>query len=88
VTPLACRIVPRPAALGDEFYAELKPGDLCEGGHFLPEFWTFRCPVCCECWSMRVPAVHQIVQREPLTVSPSWLCPRGCHYFITNGVAS
>jgi len=80
-----CRIVPRPDARGDAFYAALSPGDLCEGPELFPEAWTFRCPVCNECWTMMTPTTHTIVSREPLTVSPSWLCPAGCHYFVRDG---
>jgi hypothetical protein len=29
---------------------------------------------------------HRIMSKDPLTVTPSWLCPKGCHVFITNGV--
>ncbi|MGD0053354.1 MAG: hypothetical protein ABSD03_16235 [Vulcanimicrobiaceae bacterium] len=84
-SPATCRIVARPDAVGDAFYAALKPGDLVEGPPSFPTAWAFRCPVCGECWTMLVPQVHRVVQREPLTVTPSWLCPRGCHYFITDG---
>lgn len=80
-----CRIVPRPDARGDAFFAALQPGDLCEGAPLQPSAWTFRCPQCGDCWTMRVPATHRIVQRDPLTVSPSWVCPNGCHYFIRDG---
>jgi hypothetical protein len=29
---------------------------------------------------------HRVIQREPLTVRASWLCPKGCHGFIIDGV--
>jgi hypothetical protein len=32
-----------------------------------------------------VPTVHQIVSRDPLTISPSWLCPKGCHFHVRDG---
>lgn len=28
---------------------------------------------------------HVIVTPDPLTVSPSWLCPQGCHVYIGFG---
>lgn len=86
---LECRIVPTPDdKKPSEIEAMLQPGDLVENPYHHPsmsDFWLFRCPQCLKVWGMRVPAVHQIVQRQPLTVAPSWLCPSGCHYFIREG---
>lgn len=28
---------------------------------------------------------HRVLNRNPLTVRASWLCPNGCHAFITDG---
>lgn len=66
----------------------MQPGDLIESPHpneVMADCWLYRCPECDKVWTMRVPATHQIVQRNPLTVNPSWLCPAGCHYWIRNG---
>jgi hypothetical protein len=86
---MECRIIPTPQnKTATEIEEMLQPGDLVENPYHHPSMadsWLFRCPQCSKVWGMRVPAVHQIVQRQPLTASPSWLCPAGCHYFIRNG---
>ena len=82
------QIVPKPECSWNEIEGRLNPGDLVESPHPNPamkDCWLYCCPKCNKVWTMRVPGVHQIVQREPLTVSPSWLCPSGCHYWIRNG---
>ena len=81
-----CRIIPRPdgdiGSLHVAATTPLKPGDLVELSHGLN---LFRCPVCLDVWTMDTRDIHTIVQREPLTVSPSWGCPGGCHYWIRDG---
>jgi hypothetical protein len=29
---------------------------------------------------------HRVINKSPLSVRASWLCPKGCHSFITDGV--
>jgi hypothetical protein len=88
VSDVVCKIVERPAdVIGwQAFETWIQPGWLVQSTHeALKDLWSFRCPVCRGLWSMRVPDVHQIISRDPLTVAPSWLCPGGCHYFIRDG---
>ncbi len=82
------QIVPKPDCAYDEIEANMQPGDLIESPHpnaAMTDCWLYRCPQCGKVWTMRVPDIHQIISRDPLTVTPSWLCPAGCHYFIRNG---
>lgn len=88
MSDVVCKIVERPAhIIGWQAFSEwIQPGWLVQSTvPAMMDHWSFCCPRCRETWSMQVPTVHQIVSRDPLTISPSWLCPKGCHFHVRDG---
>lgn len=46
--------------------------------------WWLACP----CGSGGVLAGHTVESTDPVTISPSIVCPAGCHYFIKAGAVT
>jgi len=63
-------------ASGDRFY--VLPGELVREG----DDWWLGCP----CGSGGVLDGHTVESTDPVTVSPSIVCPAGCHYWIKGGL--
>lgn len=85
-----CRIVERdPNIDGRELEATLQPGDLlldCYPRREKSHGGLFCCPFNGKVWGLSY-RVHTIVSREPLTLSPSFVCPDGCHFWVRDGKA-
>lgn len=66
---------------GDNFY--LEPGQLAliKDSGSLRQIWWYRCP----CGNGGVLNDHIVHSTNPVDISPSLICPGGCHYFIKNG---
>jgi hypothetical protein len=69
---------------GRLFY--VAPGELAlevflDGGS-VRQSWWYRCP----CGSGGVLDNHVVNSASPVDITPSIVCPSGCHYFIKNGV--
>jgi hypothetical protein len=85
-----CQIVERDISLrGQELWDSMQPGDLVLDSY---PFWEkprggyFKCPFNDEVWGLDY-KVHTIISREPLTLSPSFICPDGCHFWVRDGKA-
>lgn len=70
-----------------QFYY-LSPGQLAletffEEGSARQEWW-YRCP----CGSGGYLGGHVVNSTNPVDISPSIVCPGGCHYYIKNGVVT
>jgi hypothetical protein len=67
---------------GQSFY--LNPGELALliNTETLRRYWWFRC----HCGSGGVLNGHEVSSTDPVNISPSIMCPSGCHYYIKNGM--
>lgn len=92
-----CQIVERDLSLKpSDLQASLLPGDVLLDAWPWPERADlhpphakgalFCCPFNGEVWGLNY-ATHTIVSRDPLTITPSFVCPDGCHFWIRDGEA-
>lgn len=44
--------------------------------------WWYRCP----CGSGGILDGHTVNSTDPVDITPSIICPGGCHYYVKNGV--
>lgn len=85
---------PRFAGMAIRYVGELKntapmylqPGQLALevaiGPTGMKHNWWYRCP----CGSGGVLSEHIVHSTDPVDITPSILCPAGCHYFIKGGL--